>query len=223
MLVDGPRARRTVAASLGVLILVAAVFAPLGSIAWSHKYTVEEVEPDDPQLSITLSWTDRITSCYEEDGSCDLHYRLKDNESRIVSNTTYRAALGIDPETKVVNFPEPTNQFYRLQFRPYDNGTARVGLERVSNATALELVSTPSMNYPDGVRTLVEEGEVRTNDELSGYALWTHTKDVIAHDGAYYRQGANSYRGSTVPIVPGLRLVFLTLGAALCYRAGRIT
>jgi len=219
---DSPRSRRVATVSLGALLLAATVFAPFGSIVWSHEYTVEEVEPDDPQLAGTLAWPDQATTCYAENDDCDLFYRLKDNESRTVTDTTYRATGGIDPETELVIFPDSTRQFYQLQLNPHENDTIRVGLTPVSNATALELASTPSSSYPQGVQNLVENGRIHTDEQLPGYALWSHTRDVIAHDDAYYRQDSLTYRGPVFGGPDVLRLITLAVGAALCYRAGRI-
>jgi len=219
---DSPRARRVATVSVGILLLAATVLAPLGSIAWSHEYTVEEVEPDDPQLAGTLAWPDRTTSCYAEYDGCDLLYSLKDNGSRTVTDTAYGDAQGIDFETELVIFPDSTRQFYQLRSSPYENDTIEVGLTPVSNATALELASTPSSSYPRGVRNLVENSRIRTDEQLPGYALWSHTRDVIAHDDAYYRQDSFTYRGPVFGGPDVLRLITLAVGAALCYRAGRI-
>ncbi|WP_256392747.1 hypothetical protein [Natronoarchaeum rubrum] len=219
---ESPRVRRAVTASLGVLLLAATVFAPLGTIAWSHQYTVEQVEPDDPQLGETLAWVDQATSCYPENDACELFYSLKDTESRVVTDSTYHAAQGDDQKTRLVIFPDSTQEFYRLQLNPYENESIRIGLTPISNATALEQASTPSGYYPRGVQNLVEEGQIRTNEQLSGYALWSHTRDIIAHDNAYYRQDSFTYRGSVFGGTDFHRLVLLAVGAVLCYRAGRI-
>jgi len=219
---DSPQVRRAVTALVGLLLLAATVFAPLGTLAWSHEYTVEQVKSDDPQLGETLAWTEQATSCYAENEACELFYSLKDNESQVVADTTYRAAQGGDQETELIIFPNSTQKFYQLQLTPYENESIRVDLTSISDTTALELASTPSSDYPQGVQNLVEKGQVRTDEQLSGYALWSHTRDIIAHDGTYYRQDSFTYRGPMFGGTDFHRLVILAVGAALCYRAGRV-
>jgi len=219
---DSPRARRAVTALVGVLLLAATVLAPIGTIAWSNEYTVEQVESEDSQLGESLSLTDQATSCYAEIDACELFYSLKDNESQVVSDTTYRAAQGGYQETQLVIFPEATPEFYQLQLTPYENESIRVGLTPISNTTALELASTPSIDYPQDVQNLVEKGQVRTDEQLAGYALWDHTRDIISHENAYYQLGSATFRGPVFGGTDVHRLILLAVGAALCYRAGRV-
>lgn len=221
MCVNNPRFRRTATILLGVFLLAAAVFAPLGAIAWSHEYTVEQVEPDDPQLNERIASTNHATSCYAEYDVCDLANSLRDNDSRIVTDTTYRASHGIDRQTEVVVFPDSDSSFYRLQLIPYENETAKVSLTPISNTTALELTSRLSMYYPPGVQKLVEKGQIRTDERPRGYELWSQTNDIIVHDGEYYRQGSVTTRDPMFGNTDVYRLILLVIGAALCYRAGR--
>jgi len=227
MRVDNPQFRRTATILLGVFLLAAAVFAPLGAIAWSYEYTAEQVEPDDPQLDERIAATNHATSCYAEDDVCDLANSLRDNDSRIVTDTTYRASRGIDRQTEVVVFPDSDSSFYRLQLIPYENETAKVSLTPISNTTALELTSRLSMYYPQGVQKLVDKGQIRTDERPRRYELWsqTHdiipqTNDIIAHDGDYYQKGAVTTRDPLFGNTDVYRLILLVIGAALCYRAG---
>ena len=216
-----PRVRRTVAASLGVVLLTATVFAPFGTVVWTYEYDVERVGPDDPNLASILAWPDTTAGCSREYDACALAYRVRDDGPRVVSDTTYRAAYGFDPEKRLVIFRDADPTFYRTNVTRYENDTARVTLRPVTNATALRLASTPADRFPRGVQRVVREGRVRSDRPLTGFALWDHTHAVVAHDGAYYVQDSFTYRGSMKHVVHLLRLGALAVGTALCYWVGR--
>ncbi|WP_224448633.1 hypothetical protein [Haloprofundus salilacus] len=218
----GSQTRRIATAFLGFLFLLSAVFAPFGTIAWTYEYNVDQVNPDDPQLAGMLGWAEGTSSCYYESDECELAYVVKDDSPRIVSDTTYRAARGFGPENRLIIFSDSNTAFYQPNITHYENDTTRVSLRQVSNATALELVSTPFRNSPRGVRRVVEKGTVRTNRPLTGFAYWDETKAIIAHDGAYYRQGGVKYRGTQKGVAEFFRLVALVVGAVLCFHTGRM-
>ncbi|MCT9097252.1 hypothetical protein [Haloarchaeobius sp. HME9146] len=208
--------------SLGVLLLATAVFAPIGSIAWTYEYNAEPVPPDEPNLTGRLAWIDEAAVCGPSTPACVLGYRVRDGGPRVVSDETYRAARGFDSETELVIFYEHDPAFYQPTVRHYENDTTRVSLRSVSNATALDLVSTPARHISPGVQRLVEEGTVRTATPLDGYSYWSRTHAVVAHDGRYYSQGRYRYRGTHSGAAENLRLAALAGGAALCFIGGRI-
>jgi hypothetical protein len=105
---------------------------------------------------------------------------------------------------------------------PTGSDTARVNLEAVSNATALELASTPASNFPVGVERLVERGKLRTSRPLSGYALWEYTDAIVAHEGKHYDQHRFRYRGTMQWTANIFRVLTLAAGAVVVYYAGRM-
>ena len=216
-----PRVRRTVAASLGVVLLAAAVLTPFGTVVWTYEYDVERVVPDDPGLASTLAWPDTTAGCSRTHDACALAYRVRDDGPRVVSDEAYRAAYGFGPEKRLVIFRDADPAFYRTNVTYYENDTARISLRPVTNATALRLASTPADRFPRGVQRVVREGRVRSAYPLTGFALWDHTHTIVAYGGVYYVQDSFTYRGSMKHVVELLRLGVIAVGAALCYWVGR--
>lgn len=216
------KSRRFVLASLGFVLVVTAAFAPLGSIAWTYEYSAEQVTPDDSQLSAILYWADTTAFCKPDPNECELAYSVKNDGPRVVSEETYLDAHGFSPQTALVMFHDAAPAFYKPNVTHFQNETTKVDLIPVSNATALELASTPASRYPRGVERVIEGGTVHTNRPLAGFPLWEHTQAVIAHDGEYYTVGPFSYRGWMQNIADLLQLVILAAGVALCYHAGHI-
>ena len=217
-----PRVRRTVTALLGVVLLASTVFAPVGAVAWVYEYDVDRVAADDPHLASILGWPEKTASCSREFDACALAYRVRDGGPQVVSRAAYDAAYGVSAEKRLLIFRHADPAFYRPNVTHYENDTARVALEPVSNATALALASTPAHRFPSGVQRAVSAGRVRTDRPLTGFALWDHTHAVVAHDGAYFRQDSFTYRGPMKGVADLLRLVVLVIGATLCYGAGRM-
>lgn len=219
-----PKTRRALVLSAGVLFIAASVFVTFGAVSWTHEYNAARVSPDDPHLAGLLTWSETTVSCGSPTDACDLAHRLRTEDSRVVSDSTYRAARGFSDDTRLVIIENATPVFYQPITTHYENDSTRVALKPVSNATALELASIPADRYPAGVQRLLENGQVRSTHPLHGWELWVHTEAILAHDGTYYRQDAFRYRGRvyTRRLVDVLRLITLAIGAGLCYHAGRI-
>ena len=222
MFAFGPQSRRFAIALIGVLFLLAAVFAPFGTIAWTYEYNAVPVTADDPQLAGLLGWVDETAFCSPNSAECELAYRVKDDGPRVVSDATYHAASGFSAGTELIIFRDSDTPFCRTHITYYRNDTMRVSLTQVSNATALELASTPSRDVPRGVQRVVAEGTVRPADPLTGVAYLDETHAIVAHGGSYYRQGAFTYRGTMKGVAEIFRLAALAVGAVLCFHAGRI-
>lgn len=213
----GPWTRRTSVFSIGFLLLVAAVFAPFGTVGWTYKYEVTQVTADGPHLESRLGWPETTATCHPTD--CGLAHAVREEGSRVVSDATYRNTTEFSHEKRLVIFRDADPAFYRMNTTPVDNGGVRVGLEPVSNTTALDLASTTSSRYPSGVRRLISAEIVHTARPLNGIALWEHTDAILAHDGKHYDLGRVTYRTTVLDDV--LRFIALALGVALCYYAGR--
>ncbi|ELZ91493.1 hypothetical protein C440_14304 [Haloferax mucosum ATCC BAA-1512] len=214
-----PPQRRFVVLTLGIAVLFAVVFAPLGSVFWTYEYTAEPIEPTNSKLDGWLFWPEKTVSCM---GHCSLASAVKDDGPRVVSDSTYEGANAFDREKTLVVFPNGGHAFYRPNATHYENGTVRVALTPVSNATALELASTPAREFPRGVRRIVREGTVRTSHQLIGTKVWRHTDAVVSYEGSYYRGYETTDRESTGGLLFMLRVILLTVGASICYWAGRI-
>lgn len=217
-----PQVRRAIGLSVGLLLLTATVLAPFGTLAWTYEYDVARVAPDDPQLASLLAWPDKTATCYPDTDGCELAYTVRDEGPHVVSDTKYRAATGFSADTRLIIFPKAHHVFYKPTSTRHENDSTHVALELVSNATALNLASTPVNRFPGGVQRLIAEEHVRTNHPLTGMSLWEQTHAIVAHDGMYYRRGSFTYRGTMRGVADLLRLAVLVIGAALCYHAGRI-
>ncbi|AFK18800.1 hypothetical protein E6P09_08450 [Haloferax mediterranei ATCC 33500] len=214
-----PPQQRLVLLSLGTTVLLAAVFAPLGTALWTYEYTAEPVEPTTAGLDGWLSWPEKTAMCA---GSCTLAPTVRDGGPRVVSAPTYEGANAFDREKTLVVFPNDDHAFYRPNATHYENGTVRVALTPVSNATALELASTPAREFPRGVQRIVREGTVRTGRPLVGTEFWKRTDAVVSYDGSYYRDYVATDRESMNGARFVVRMALLSIGVGLCYWAGRI-
>ncbi|MCO8265990.1 hypothetical protein NKF06_05185 [Haloferax sp. AB510] len=209
----------TITALVGVILLTAAVFAPWGSIIWSYEYRAEQVTPSDDHLAERLGLVDSTATCID---ACDLAEDVSADGPRVVSDATYRASYAFDSKHRLVVFQERNGPFYRPNITRYENDTVRVDLAPVSNATALELASTPAWRFPSAVERVAESGSVRAGHDLAGMALWKETQAIVAYDGGYAQYAGHTGRSGmdSATVIP--RVGLAAAGALCCYYAGRL-
>ncbi|ELZ85684.1 hypothetical protein C453_07703 [Haloferax elongans ATCC BAA-1513] len=214
-----PPQRRLIVLSLGAAVLFAAIFAPIGSVFWTYEYTADTIEPTDPDLDSWLYWPEKTVSCVSH---CRLASTVKEGGPRVVPSSTYWNAKEFDREYTLIVFPDSDPAFYKPNVTHYENSTVRVALTPVSNATALELASTPASDFPQGVQRIVREGTVHTSRQLTGIDRWGRTRAIVSDDGTYYHHHNRTSRRSMEGAPFMVRMALFFTGVGLCYWAGRI-
>ncbi|WP_042662196.1 hypothetical protein [Haloferax sp. ATB1] len=209
----------TIVGLVGVILVAAAVFAPWGSILWTYEYRAEQVTPSDEHLAEVVGVADSTAACAD---TCDLAETVSADGPRVVSDATYRASYAFDSEHRLVVLRDRDGPFYRPNITRYENDTVRVDLAPVSNATALELASTPAWRFPSAVERVAESGSVRSGHDLAGMARWEETNAIIAYDGGYARYAGHTGRGGMDGATVFPRVWLAAAGALCCYYAGRL-
>lgn len=176
---------------LGVLLVFAAAFAPMGTIAPTYRYEVVEVSPDS-EGAAELTRTDQVLTCPHSDPPCHVVSRVRANGSLVVDGVDAERTPGFGHRYRVVYFPKD-GDFYRPHYEHLDNGSERLRLEAISNRSAMELVALDATAFPREFQRLFERGTVRTSEPIAGWKYWAYRDGLVEYEGRFYRQGRFTY------------------------------
>lgn len=192
-----PHNRSLLVITLGVGLVFAAVFAPVGAVLPTYEYEVTEVSPDSNRVGSLVGNSDEVLTCGDDDPECQAVSRVRENGSKVVEREAATSAEmpGFGGYYRVVYYPDDA-EFYRPHHEHLDNGSVRVRLEAVSNRTAMDIVARDARTFPPEFQQLFESGTVRTSDPVAGWMYWEETRELVRYEDAFYEPGGWRYYGT---------------------------
>lgn len=187
------RQRALLTVGLGVVLVFAAVFAPIGALVPTYRYEVIEVSPDSKWAG-HIANSRKVLTCVDSNAPCDVVSRVRDDGPLFVEAGNHSAMRGLGTRYRVVYYPAE-GRFYQPHHEEFENGSVRLSLERISNRTAMEFAALRAASFPREFQRLMERGTVRTSEPIAGWRFWSYRGGLVQHDGRFYRQGQWAYHG----------------------------
>lgn len=203
---------------LGVLLVFAAVFAPMGAIVPTYRYEVVEVSPDslspESEAAAELAQMEQVLACTTSEPPCHVVSRVRENGSVVVQEVGSERTPGFGHRYQVVYFLKD-GEFYRPHYEHLDNGSERLRLEAISNRTAMEMASLQAVSFPREFQRLFAHGTVRTSEPIAGWKYWNDREGLVHYKGRFYRQGRFTYWGTRLYWDEYLQVLTTIAGIAL--------